>query len=62
MYSDFQRNLTELELYDLQEDPEEFDSLSEDPGHRGVLVDLLAQAHSANVALKAPWNARETRS
>jgi uncharacterized sulfatase len=44
IYSDLAHNRDELELYDLQEDPDEFQSLADDPSHKGTVVELLAEA------------------
>jgi uncharacterized sulfatase len=58
MYSDLGLGRTDLELYDFQEDPHEFESVSEDPAYSGVLKDLLTEAHHSSVELKAPWPRR----
>jgi arylsulfatase A-like enzyme len=43
IHDDYAHNRQELELYDLQADPGELDSLAKDPGSRDVLEELAAE-------------------
>jgi arylsulfatase A-like enzyme len=38
------------ELYDLERDPDEFDSLWDDPAHAAIKVDLLRRSFDASIA------------
>jgi arylsulfatase A-like enzyme len=61
IYSDLAHNRTEFELYDLQEDPGEFDSLSVDPGSQRLVNDLTGEAFRHMVKLQLPWAERISR-
>jgi arylsulfatase A-like enzyme len=58
IHNDLAHNRTELELYDLVEDPGEFESLAGDIGRRSVRDELLADAWRETVAIQAPWPER----
>jgi arylsulfatase A-like enzyme len=58
IYSDSQHARTELELFDLQEDPFELDSLANDPGHVAVVNELVGEATRQVVGIQGPWLSR----
>jgi uncharacterized sulfatase len=60
IHSDLAHDRTELELYDLQEDPQELDSLAADPGHHKLRDDLLARAWRETVTVQTSWIERQT--
>jgi len=62
VHNDLAHELTELELYDLQEDPEELDSLAGDRGHRRLADELLAEAWRETISVQSPWLERVTGS
>ena len=61
IYADLNNSRTELELYDLQEDPQELEPLPATGRARHEAVDeLLADAWREAAAVQSPWLERET--
>jgi arylsulfatase A-like enzyme len=55
IHNDLAHERTELELYDLDEDPQELVSLAADPASRPLVDDLLAEAWRETVRMQTSW-------
>jgi hypothetical protein len=58
VYNDLAHDHDELELYDLDNDPGEHDSLATDPSQQPLLTSLLAQLLRHRTQITAPWPKR----
>jgi arylsulfatase A-like enzyme len=54
-HNDLAHGRTEVELYDLIEDPEELHSLADDPGKHALVDSLVAESWRYSVSLQTSW-------
>ena len=61
IHSDTTHGVTEYELYDLKEDPNELESLADDESSQRLLNEIVGEAWRESTATKAPWPERISR-